>query len=220
MPILLRAMIVAGLSAVAPQRGQAQDTLQVWIENSYTVVLKLEIGTAIRFGKDTLDGTLVRQANGTWEGTVTAKQGFIQEMNAFGINLCPSQSYTGTQQLTLTGTVVGSFNNKLQSITLKTGAPDGGFLSLSVQTDRRASMSSLNCLTLREDVAGGTTFPLLPLNDSRWNEPSTTYIIGFPQSGTLEYDDLTTALNLPGMGLPQGPVDTSLSTWTVRIVRR
>lgn len=220
MPILLRAMIVAGLSAVAPQRGQAQDTLQVWIANSYTVVLKLEIGTAIRGGNDTLDGTLVRQANGTWQGQVTARQTFIQEMNAFGINLCPSKLYTGTQQLTLTGTTVGNVNPRLQLITNMTGTADGGFLSLSVRTTGRANMSSLDCLTLREDVAGGTTFPLLPLNDSRWNEPSTTYIIGFPQSGTLEYTDITTLFNQPAHVHPvQGPI-TSSSTWTVRITRR
>jgi hypothetical protein len=211
-------VLLAGLAALAPQRGQAQDSLQVWIENKYLVVLQLSIGNAVRGGADTLSGTLVLQADGTWQGQVTAKQTFIQEMNAFGINVCPSTGYTGTQELTLTGTVVGSFNPKLQSITLRTGAPDGGFLSLSVRTDSLARMSSVDCLTLREDVAGN--FPLLPLNDARWTEPMTTYIIGLPQRGKLEYRDITTLLSLPGAAAPiQGPV-TSSSVWTVRIERR
>lgn len=215
-----RVLLVAGLVALVPQRGQAQDTLHVWIANSYTVVLKLEIGTATRGGNDTLDGTLVRQANGTWQGQFTARQSFIQEMKAFGITVCPSKAYTGRQQLTLTGTPVGGFNQMVQSITYKTGAADGGILSLSLRTTGRANMSSVDCLTLREDVPGGRTFPLLPLNDGRWTEPSVTYIIGFPQSGTLEYDDITTLLSLPGAAAPiQQPV-TSQSTWTVRITRR
>lgn len=217
MPIPLRTMLVAGLAALVPQRGQAQDTLEVEILNRYSAIIEAVIGTATRAGMDTFKGTLVRQADGTWQGVVTARAKFVQTMKAFGFVVCKETEYTGEQRLYLTGTPVGDFNRRLQSITPKTGAADGGFLSLTVTPVAVANMSSMDCLTLREDPRW--SFPLLPLNDARWTEPTMRYILGMPQSGVLEYDDLTVLMFEPGEDLSRFPIIAN-NSWEIKVVRR
>lgn len=208
-------VLVLLLAAVPARPANAQDTIQVRITNQYFAYVNVGIGNAHRVGADTLTGKLTLQSNGTWQGEVDAKVTFKQAMRAFGIDACPLADYTGTQRLELTGTPVGGFNSVSQTITYSAGTADGGFLELAVRPVEAAAMNSTDCLTLYEDVR--YNHPLLPLNDARWTQPTSGYVIGIPQSGVLDYRDGTVQTFQTNIDLSR-PAE-AVSSWTIRVER-
>lgn len=207
--------VVVVLTAAAAGPAMAQNTMRVRIVNQYFAYINAGIGTAMRAGSDSVSGTLTLQSNGTWQGVVDAKVRFRQAMRAFGVDACPQTDYEGTQRLQLTATKATGFNAEIQTITYSAGTADGGYLELAVNPVESAAMNSTVCLSLYQDPA--YTWALLPLNDARWNQPTSGYIIGFPQSGVLAYTDGTVGTFSSNIDLSR-PAE-ALSKWTIRIER-
>jgi hypothetical protein len=161
-------------------------------------------------------GTLTFQSDSTWTGVVEAKVRFKQAMEAFGVAVCPEADYEGSQRLQLSGTKAGGFNPASQTIIYSTGTADGGFLELTVQPVGPPVMNSMDCLSLYEDAAW--SFPLLPLNDARWNQLTSGYVIGLPQSGLVVYTDSTLRAFQTNLN-PAQPAGAS-SSWKIRVDRR
>lgn len=208
-------LLVLALLAVSTRSGVAQQTLRIRLENSYVASINLGLARALRSGSDILDGTLTLQNDGTWKGKVLANVNFWQEMKGLGMN-CPRTQFRVSQELYVTARSVSGFNAKMQSVTYRTGTASG-FVALAVRPAEPHRMNSgdPDCLSLNQDDTGAT---LLPLNDARWNQPASGYIIGFPQSGVLEYEDVTVQTSQGPSLSSTSPADAS-SRWTIRVER-
>lgn len=209
--------VLALAALVAPaEPAWAQDSARIWLENEYVAHINLGFARADRAGADTVEGVLRLQPDGTWRGEVTAKVNFEQEMKGLGIS-CPKERFVGSQKLEVSTRTVDGFNQMSQTITYRNGRPSG-FMALAVKPlePRRMVSGTENCLTLYQD--NRSPFRLLPLNDARWNQPASGYIVGLPARGVLEYDDLTAqtaagpdaSLALPARGN---------SRWKIRVER-
>jgi hypothetical protein len=215
----VRVVLCLGLvqaALVAPtQPVTAQSSVRIWLENEYVAHINLGFAKADRAGADTVEGVLQLQADGTWSGEVRAKINFEQEMKGLGIS-CPKERFVGSQRLEVSTRSVGGFNQTSQTITYRTGRPSG-FMALAVKPLEPPTVSgTAECLTLYQDDR--SPFPLLPLNDARWNQPASGYIVGLPSSGVLEYDDLT-AWTAAGPEASLRSPARGNSQWKIRVER-
>lgn len=207
-------LVLAALVA-STRSGLAQQTLRIRLENRYVASINLGFASALRSGSDILDGTLALQSDGTWTGEVLANVNFWQEMKGLGMP-CPRTQFRVSQKLRVTARSVSGFNAKMQSVTYRSGTASG-FVALAVRPAEPHRMNSgdPDCLSLNPDDTGAI---LLPLNDARWNQPASGYIIGFPQSGVLEYEDVTVQPSQGPSISSTSPAEAS-SRWTIRIER-
>lgn len=187
-PSVRLGLLVAGLWVGPGPAAVAQNTLDVHVVHVYLVGINAVIGRGYRVGVDTVRGLITRQPDGTWKGIATGIVNFTQAIRALGIAVCPQFDYHGTQRLQLTATPARRFNPRSQTILPDTGTPNGGFLALTLTPLDSAQMNSTECLDLHQ--AGPMAKPMLPLNDSRWDDPVAPYVIGIPRSGVLSYVDL------------------------------
>ena len=203
---------------VAPaQLAIAQNTIRIRLENRYIVVLNLGFGSGKRAGTDIVEGTLTLQADGTWKGEVRARVDFSQELKGLGMK-CPLTRFLGSQRLEVSAKTVSGFNSNSQTITYRSGRANAGFLALAVKTVEAPDINPTGpCLDMYQNDAAD--FPLLPLNDGRWTQPTSGYVIGLPQSGVLEYEDVTLGTSLPNNPQPSGGLVPASSNWTIRVER-
>lgn len=211
----VRLALVLALLAAAARSAAAQPALRIRIANSYVASINLGFARGLRSGSDSLEGTLVRQDDGTWAGEVLAKVTFWQEMKGPGLN-CPRAQFQVSQRLHMTARPVSGFNATSQTVTYRSGVANG-FVALAVRAARQPRWTSgdLDCLTVQPDASGEV---LLPLNDARWNQPTSGYILGFPNTGVLEYDDVTVQTSQGPSLSGTSPAEAS-SRWTIRVER-
>lgn len=215
MPSVVRlALVLAGL-AVPARPVVAQEAVRIHMVNSYVASVNLGFARALRSGRDTLVGTLRRQPDGTWQGEVRAKVNFWQELKGPGIN-CPRTHFQIAQRLRMTARSASGFNPKSQSVSYRSGvASEFAVLAVSPDSVPRWSSGDPDCLTLHQDGAGND---LLPLNDGRWTPPASGYIIGLPQSGVLEYEDVSVQTS-QGPGLSGTAPAEASARWIIRVER-
>lgn len=210
-------VVVLALSLAPPQLASAQNTIRIRLENKYVVDLNLGFGSAQRAGTDIVSGTLTLQANGTWMGAVDANVDLTQELKGLGM-VCPKIPFRGSQRLDVRAKTVSGFNSKSQSITYRSGTANAGFLALEVKPAEAPNIQqNAPCIDMYQNDVND--FPLLPLNDGRWTQPTSGYVIGLPQSGVLEYEDITLGA-APNNPQPSGGLIAAASKWTIRVERR
>lgn len=214
MRTLVRPVVVLSLLIGHGPLGLAQETIRLRLVNTYAAQINLGIAKAERtLGADTVEGTIARQPDGSWKGEVQAKVSFTQEMKGLLGASCPKQEFQGSQRLNMSARAVSGFNPKVQTIAYRSGRA-ADFLLLAVRPVAKADMTKgdVACLSMYE--YGDNTFPLLPLNDSRWL-PEAGYTIGLPGRGVLEYTDDAVNTTAGGAALPV----TAMGRWMVRVDR-
>ncbi len=207
---LLMALLVA-----MPAQGAE---LRIDIKNEYVARIDLgPLGGGNRSGTDTLKGTLVKQADGSYAGTVDAKADLNQELHGpFGMN-CPMAHYVVEQKLLIRTRPETDWNAASQ-VTFNTsagpGRRSGKFVSLDVIPAEAPSLASNTCLTMY--VLPASSHELLPLNDGRWTQPGHGYTIELPASGKLVWEDETVNTYLDP-GRPSPVPANAFSRWEVEV---
>jgi hypothetical protein len=216
MKAMIWRVVILALSLAPARLASAQNTIRIRLENKYVVYLNLGFGSAARAGTDIVSGTLTLQANGTWTGAVDADVDLSQELKGLG-RICPMGRFLGSQRLDVRAKAVSGFNSKSQTITYRSGTANGGFLELEVKPAAAPNIQqNAPCVDMYQNDQ--YALPLLPLNDGRWTQPGSGYVIGLPQRGMLEYDDVTLAA-APNNPQPSGGMIPASSKWTIRVQR-
>ncbi len=194
--------------------------MRIRIENTYVATMDLGfLGNGKRNGTDLAEGSLEELPDGSWEGTVTATINMTQRLQGLGQS-CPERTFTGTQELKVTGQVWGALGGAQTIVydqAASTGEPDGGYLALIFETAGPATVTPTDdCLDLIERDYGKP--PFLPLNDARWTQAEGHYVIVIPKKGLLVYEDFTadSATQTGAMSVLPFKAD---STWKIEVER-
>jgi hypothetical protein len=170
-----------------------------------------------------VEGELTLQPDGNWKGEGDASTNMVEEMKGLGTE-CPAKRFKSKQRLRLVARKVDGFSSNAQSISNQSGTPDAGYLALEVKPDRAPILDPTGdpedpCFPDMYQSGEYGALPLLPLNDARWTQPPYGYIIGLPQSGVLEYDDLTIGNVFPPQEEANPSPIVADSKWKVRVER-
>ncbi len=221
MPPMLRGFALGDRSAPGLVAVEWHDReMRIRIENTYDAKMDLGfLGSGFRRGTDLAEGSLEKQPDGTWVGTVTATIHMTQFIQGLGQS-CPETTFDGTQELKVTGEVWGSLGGAQTIVydhAASTAEPDGGYLALTFETAEPASVTPTKpCLDLIERDYGQP--PFLPLNDARWVQLDGRYVIVLPTKGLLVYEDFTadSATQLGPMSVLPFKADSS---WKIEVER-
>lgn len=229
------ALWLPGAHCQTPAPTPAPGSVRISISNEYVADLNGgPLGSVHRDGTDEVEGVLEKQGD-RYVGKVTAKVDSRQTIRGmFGVGDCPAiagvgNHYVDSQELNVVGRVVTSGVNTLsQTVSANARAAGNEYLALTFTPRTKTSQEPQNrpkqhgvysedaviaCHTLI-DTPSGIAF--LPLNDARWTQPRSGYIIALPVEGVLNYTDNTE----DGQGAAAAPLaNVTKSLWTIRVER-
>ena len=175
-------------------------SFNIKIVNHYDVVLNMgPLGGGTRKGEDGVEGTIERQADGTYRGIVKGYAKGTQEVHGLGMSCGPARS-EGTQDLLVIGTPTASFGplHKASEYVWASGQPEG-WLSLEFfPTTRAAYTQRDNCQTEIQQADNPNKPWFLPFNDAQWTIRHAGYGMAYPKSGKLVYRDNFSAATIVG----------------------
>jgi hypothetical protein len=155
-----------------------EDTLRITIENyyDYTVPLPLPDRSSFlhRKGKDSVQGVLARNQDGTYSGILHARSSGTASGQAFlglaGVAECDRPDISsGKQDVYVIGERVGAVSLLLRFY--PASIPEGHFTNCQALIDYAG-----------DDIAGFAAGKYVPLNDTRWESPDVGIEIPIPDS--------------------------------------
>jgi hypothetical protein len=141
------------------------EAMEITLTNHYDVAIDVVIGDTHAVGDDSFSGTLAKQEDGTWRGTVSGTASGNQDSQAFGESC--SSSWFATQQLEVIGeegsnAFGGDFVFRFYPITDPVGSMGSGTCPPTRHKLNGVSYAPFNDFGISQPDAGGGIFVILP----------------------------------------------------------
>lgn len=141
------------------------EAMEITLTNHYDVAIEAVLGDTHAVGDDSFSGTLAKQDDGTWLGTVSGTASGTQDSQALGESC--SSSWFATQQLEVIGeeasnAISGDFVFRFYAITDPVGSMGSSTCPPTRHKLNGVSYAPFNDYGISQPDAGGGIFVILP----------------------------------------------------------